>query len=97
MGASSALLEELTVQDGRVVAGTFADYPLFTTLEAPDIETIILETPDVKPSGCGEPPIVPIAPAIANALFSLAGVRLRRLPMTPERVKRAVEGCVPLM
>jgi isoquinoline 1-oxidoreductase beta subunit len=90
MGASSALLEELTVKDGRVVAGSFAEYPLFTTVEAPDIETIILETPDAKPSGCGEPPVVPVAPAIANAFFSLTGVRLRQLPMAPERVKKAL-------
>jgi isoquinoline 1-oxidoreductase beta subunit len=91
MGASSALLEELTVKDGRVVVSGFAEYPLFTTAETPEIETVILETPEAKPSGCGEPPVGPIAPAIANAFFSLTGVRLRQLPMTPERVKKALK------
>ncbi|MGB8215339.1 MAG: molybdopterin cofactor-binding domain-containing protein [Anaerolineales bacterium] len=91
MGASSALLEELTVKDGRVEAGGFAEYPLFTTAETPEIETIILETPGARPTGCGEPPVGPIAPAIANAFFSLTGVRLRQLPMTPERVKNALK------
>ncbi len=90
MGASSALMEELTVEDGRVRAGSFTDYPLFTTMEAPEIEAIVLETPGRDPSGTGEPPIGPIAPAIGNAFFALTGVRMRRLPMTPERVRRAL-------
>ena len=96
MGASSALMEELTVEDGRLAAGSLANYPFFTMMEAPEIETIILETPDRKPSGVGEPPIGPIAPAIANALFALTGVRMRRLPMTQERVRRALAEREPM-
>jgi isoquinoline 1-oxidoreductase beta subunit len=90
MGTSAALLEETTVKDGRVQAGNFDRYPLIRMAEAPDVETILLEAPDGKPRGLGEPPIGPIAPAIGNALFALTGVRLRRLPMTPERVKAAL-------
>jgi isoquinoline 1-oxidoreductase beta subunit len=90
MGTSSALLEEITVEDGRLQAGNFDRYPLIRMAEAPDVETILLEAPDGKPRGLGEPPIGPIAPAIGNALFALTGVRLRRLPMTPERVKAAL-------
>jgi isoquinoline 1-oxidoreductase beta subunit len=90
MGTSSALLEEITVRDGRLQAGNFDRYPLIRMAEAPDVETILLEAPDGKPRGLGEPPIGPIAPAIGNALFALTGVRLRRLPMTPERVKAAL-------
>ena len=95
MGASSALMEELTVKDGRVETGSFANYPFFTMMEAPEIETILLESPGREPSGVGEPPIGPIAPAIANALFALTGVRMRRLPMTQERVWRALGGREP--
>ncbi len=95
MGASSALMEELTVKDGCMVPGSFSDYLLFTMMEAPEIETIILETPDGKPSGVGEPPIGPIAPAIGNALFALTGVRMRRLPMTQERVLKALSEREP--
>ena len=91
MGVSAALLEEITVRDGRVQATNFTDYPLLRTSEAPDVETTLLEAPDGKPRGLGEPPIGPIAPAIANALFALTGVRLRRLPMTPQRVKADFE------
>ena len=90
MGTGAALLEEITVKDGRVQAGNFDRYPLLRMAEAPDVETILLEAPDGKPRGLGEPPIGPIAPAIANALFALAGVRLRRLPMTAEQVKAAL-------
>lgn len=90
MGASAALLEEITVKDGRIEAGNFDRYPLLRHQDAPDVETILLHTADSKPSGLGEPPIGPVAPAIANAFFALTGVRLRRLPMTPERVKEAL-------
>jgi isoquinoline 1-oxidoreductase beta subunit len=90
MGTSAALLEEITVKDGRVQAGNFDSYPLIRMADAPDVETVLLEAPDGKPRGLGEPPIGPIAPAIGNAVFALSGVRLRRLPMTPERVKAAL-------
>jgi isoquinoline 1-oxidoreductase beta subunit len=90
MGTSAALLEEITVKDGRIEAGNFDRYPLLRMSEAPDVETILLEAPDGKPRGLGEPPIGPIAPAIANAFFALTGVRLRRLPMTPDRVKESL-------
>ncbi|MFC2015396.1 molybdopterin cofactor-binding domain-containing protein [Chloroflexota bacterium] len=90
MGTSAALLEEITVKDGRVQAGNFDRYPLLRMAEAPEVETILLEAPDGRPRGLGEPPIGPIAPAIGNALFALAGVRLRHLPMTPDRVKAAL-------
>jgi isoquinoline 1-oxidoreductase beta subunit len=90
MGTSAALLEEINVEDGRVPVGNFDRYPLLRMAEAPDVETILLEAPDSKPRGLGEPPVGPIAPAIGNALFALTGVRLRRLPMTPDRVKAAL-------
>jgi len=78
------------VKDGRVVAGNLDEYLLFTMADTPDIETTILSRPDRKPSGCGEAPIGPIAPAIGNAFCALTGVRLRQLPMTPERVLAAL-------
>lgn len=90
MGASGALMEELTVKDGRVVAGALEEYLLFTMADTPQVETIIVNRPDRKPSGTGEAPIGPIAPAIGNAFFALTGVRLRQLPMTPQRVMAAL-------
>ena len=73
------------------MTASLADYPIFTMMEAPEIETVILETQDRQPSGTGEPPIGPIAPAIGNALFALTGVRVRRLPMTQEHVRIAFQ------
>jgi len=90
MGVSAALLEEITVRDGRVEAGNFDRYPLLRMGDAPEVETILLEAPDGKPRGLGEPSIGPIAPAIGNAFFALTGIRLRRLPMTAERVQAAL-------
>jgi isoquinoline 1-oxidoreductase beta subunit len=92
MGTSAALLEEITVRDGRVEAGNFDRYPLLRLRDAPDVETILLEAPDGRPRGLGEPPIGPIAPAIGNALFALTGARVRQLPMTADRVKRVLES-----
>ena len=94
MGASNALMEQLAVKDGRLAVGSFANYPFFTMLDAPEIETILVENPDRAPSGVGEAPIGPIAPAIASALFALTGVRMRRLPLTQERVLRALNKVV---
>jgi isoquinoline 1-oxidoreductase beta subunit len=91
MGTSAALIEELLVRDGRVEAENFNQYPLLKLSEAPEVETILLEAPDGRPRGVGEPPVGPVAPAIGNAFFALTGTRLRRLPMTPERVKKALK------
>jgi CO/xanthine dehydrogenase Mo-binding subunit len=83
-------MEEIVVKDGHVLNAALEEYLLFTMADAPDIETIILNTPNRKPSGCGEAPTGPIAPAIANAFYALTGVRLRQMPMTPERILRAL-------
>jgi isoquinoline 1-oxidoreductase beta subunit len=90
MGTSAALLEEITVKDGRVHAGNFDRYRLLRMAEAPDVETVLLEAPDGKPRGLGEPPIGPVGAAIGNAFQSLTGVRLRRMPMSRDRVKAAL-------
>jgi isoquinoline 1-oxidoreductase beta subunit len=89
MGTSAALIEEIVIRDGRMEAENFDQYPLLRLSEAPEVEAILLEAPDGRPRGVGEPPIGPVAPAIGNAFFALTGVRLRQLPMTPERVQRA--------
>jgi isoquinoline 1-oxidoreductase subunit beta len=92
MGTSASLLEEIMVKDGHVEAENFDTYPLITMAHAPDVETIILDTSNGKPHGVGEPPIGPIGAAIGNAFFTLTGVRLRQLPMTPERVLKALNN-----
>jgi isoquinoline 1-oxidoreductase subunit beta len=86
MGMSAALLEEVTVSDGRIDAENFYNYPLLQMADSPNIVTVLLESPDGVPQGVGEPGVGPIGPAIANAFFALTGKHLRRLPMTRERV-----------
>jgi isoquinoline 1-oxidoreductase beta subunit len=73
-----------------VQQGNFHDYPLVAMEDAPRVEVHIVPS-DEAPGGIGEPGVPPIAPAVANALFAATGARLRTLPMTPERVKAALQ------
>jgi isoquinoline 1-oxidoreductase beta subunit len=88
-GLSAALLEELTVKDGAIQQSNFNDYPVLRMSDVPEIHTRIITT-DNPPTGMGEIGVVTVAPAIANAMFQLTGKRLRHLPMSPERVKKAL-------
>jgi len=56
----------------------------------PAIDTEILPSPDLPAQGGGEPAIITMGAAIANAIFDATGARVRRMPMTPERVKAAL-------
>lgn len=79
-GLSTALYQEITVKEGRVVQSNFHDYPLLKMAEAPDVEVHIIESA-ADPKGCGEMGIPTVAPALANAIYNASGVRLRRLPI----------------
>jgi CO/xanthine dehydrogenase Mo-binding subunit len=93
-GVGYALLEALHLDGGRITNPSFMDYRLPSALDAPPARTIILEGGDEAgpfgAKGVGEPPIVGPAPAIANAIYRAVGVRIRELPITPERVLRAL-------
>jgi isoquinoline 1-oxidoreductase beta subunit len=80
MGISAALHEELTVKDGQIEQGFFSQYPLAMLTDVPEIQVFILEGDDI-PYGVGEPPLSPIAPAIAGAILDLTGKALRSLPL----------------
>lgn len=88
-GLSVALLEELTIRNGMPVQSNFNDYPVLRMSDMPQIHTKIVAS-NAPPTGMGEIGVLPIAPAIANAVFQLTGKRLRALPMSPERVKKAL-------
>lgn len=85
MGLSAALHESITFANGGVSSANFSDYPLLRMSETPEIEVHIVKSKD-KMGGIGEPGLPPVAPAVANALFRAASLRLRRLPMKPETV-----------
>ena len=94
-GAGYALLEELLWEDGQPVNPSMMDYKVFGALDLPlDIHPIIVEEPEPSgpfgAKGIGEPPLVGAAPAIANAVAHATGLRLRTIPMTPERVLDAL-------
>jgi CO/xanthine dehydrogenase Mo-binding subunit len=79
-GLGAALHGEITVERGRVRQTNFDGYRLLRMNEAPRVEVHFVKS-TAPPSGLGEPPVPPVAPALANAVFALAGVRLRRLPL----------------
>lgn len=90
-GVGWALYEELVYDDtGQLRTGSFADYGIPSVADIPPIDAVLVEVPfpdgPLGARGVGEPPVVPGAAAIANAIFDATGVRPADLPMTPERV-----------
>jgi carbon-monoxide dehydrogenase large subunit len=89
-GLGYALMEEVQLEDGRVTTLSFGDYKMPTMRDIPNLRTVILEAQHgegpYKIRGIGEVPCTPVAPAIANAVADAAGVRIRELPVTAEKV-----------
>lgn len=79
-GLSAALDQEITLKGGVVQQTNFDHYPPVRMFECPEITVQILQNEE-RPTGVGEPGLPPIAPAVANAIFDLTGVRLRQLPL----------------
>jgi isoquinoline 1-oxidoreductase subunit beta len=79
-GISAALYGRVTVEGGRVRETNFDRYRLTRMREAPRVETWFVSS-EAPPSGLGEPPLPPVAPALASAVFALTGERPRRLPL----------------
>ena len=79
-GLSAALYGEITVENGRVTQSNFNDYPVLRIDAMPDVEVHIVKSAE-PPTGVGEPALPPIAPAVTNAIFSLTGKRVRKLPI----------------
>ena len=89
-GLSSALRERITINNGEVQQSNFYDYPVPRMNEIPEIEIKLIDSGVLQPSGAGQIGVPPMAPAIANAVYRLTGVRLRAIPMLPSRVKVAL-------
>ena len=90
-GLSAALHGEITLEKGRVMQNSYADYPVLRLADSPKIEVHIVKS-NLPPGGVGEPGLPPIAPAVANAIFAATGRRIRSMPMTPEKVLKAVKA-----
>ena len=86
-GLTAALYGEITFKNGRVEQSNFNDYEMLRFGQMPKVEVVII--PSEEPvGGIGEPGVPPIAPAVGNAIFSLTGKRLRRLPFRAEELKK---------
>ena len=96
MGLGYCLTEELRLRDGRVLNPGFLDYKLLTAPDMPEILITLIETVDEAgpfgAKGLGEAGTIPISAAVANAVKDATGVRITELPMTPERVYRALQA-----
>jgi isoquinoline 1-oxidoreductase beta subunit len=82
-GLSTAMGLKITFENGRVEQTNFHQYPIVRMDKAPEIDVHFLDT-DYAPTGCGEPALPPVAPAIANAIFAATGQRVRTLPFSVE-------------
>jgi isoquinoline 1-oxidoreductase subunit beta len=87
-GLSASLYGEITVDRGRAQQSNFHDYPLLRIDEVPRLEIVFVRSTE-PPSGLGEPPLSPVAPAVANAVFSATGRRIRTLPLQQAMLERA--------
>jgi isoquinoline 1-oxidoreductase len=90
MGLGYALTEEVHFKGGQILDLNFDTYeiPRFSWL--PKIETVLIDAKDSPPQGGGEPAIICMGGVIANAIFDACSARLFQLPMTPERIKEAM-------
>ena len=92
MGLGYALTEGIRFRNGRVLDENYDTYetPRFSWL--PKIEVVLVDNPDLAPQGCGEPAVTTMGGVVANAIHDAIGVRLFTLPMTPARIKEALQN-----
>jgi len=86
-----ALTEEIHFNGGEISDQNFDTYELPRFSWVPKIETILIDAHDSPPQGGGEPAIICMGGVTANAIFSATGARVFQLPMTPERIREAID------
>ncbi|PYM95444.1 MAG: aldehyde oxidase [Candidatus Rokuibacteriota bacterium] len=95
MGIGEALMEEQVFRKGLHKQPSMLEYKSPTTLETPEIHTILVETDDPEgPFGAkevGQGPLLPVIPAIANAIHHALGIRIDEVPITPDKILKALE------
>ena len=90
-GTSRTLWEEVTFDNKAVTSVDWVSYPILDITETPgQVDVVLINHPELPPTGAGEPSIRPVAAAIANAIYDATGVRIRRVPFSPDRVKAAL-------
>jgi isoquinoline 1-oxidoreductase len=86
-GLGGALFEAIEFENGKILNGRLSQYRVPRFSDVPVLETVLLDRKDIPSVGAGECPMIGLAPAIANAIFDAAGVRLRSLPLVPNGLK----------
>jgi CO/xanthine dehydrogenase Mo-binding subunit len=94
-GVSRTLLEEVRFDSSGIKSLDWLSYPILHFPDIPEIDVVLINRPDMAPLGSGEPSIVAVPAAIANAVFDAVGVRLREVPMTPERLLVGLQAPAP--
>ena len=95
-GTSRAMFEEVRFDQNMVTSVDWLTYPVLHIDDSRKIEIVLIKRPEAAPSGAAEMALGLVPAAIGNAVFDATGVRLRRVPFTPERVKAALEkACFP--
>ena len=90
-GLSRALFEEVKFDTNMVTSVDWSSYPILEMADAPEaIDIVLIDRPEVAPTGAGEATCRVVPAAVANAFFDATGVRLRRAPLTPESVRKAL-------
>jgi nicotinate dehydrogenase subunit B len=87
---SRALKEEVTFNKSNVTSVDWNTYPVARWSDVPEVEIVLINHPEIAPSGAGEPSSRGTAAAINNAVFDATGARIRRAPLTPARVKASL-------
>ena len=90
MAVSAALTEEIEFRGSSILTENFDSYEITGFSTAPVIDVVLINNPEMPPQGCGEPACTTVGAALANAVYDSIGVRLYELPMTPERVRKAM-------
>jgi len=87
-GLTAALYGEITIRDGRVEQSNFNDYEMLRMARMPKVESVLVPSGGFW-SGCGEPPVAVVAPALCNAIFAATGKRVRSLPLKNHDLRKA--------
>lgn len=88
MGLGGALWEEIKFENGKILNASFHKYRVPRFKDLPEIKTILIDRPDLPSAGAGETPMIAIAPAIGNAVYAAAGIRIRSMPMRGDILKQ---------
>jgi CO/xanthine dehydrogenase Mo-binding subunit len=95
MGMGYALMEDVNLKKGAMINSSYTNYIIPTSMDMPEVEKVIVEDPESTApfgaKGIGEPVMVAIAPAILNAIYDAVGVRMTQIPVTPDKMLKALK------